>query len=486
MSPPIGDDWEISSWFSVSANGNILTSLKSIFWNWKNFNGRGLSNFLMSYFCYYKFLWNFLSAGMFTLIIYFFSKLLGYKKNKLSIALSAFFILSVSDNIRMEVYSLICANIAFIVPLVLILLYLVIIKKYLNKEKESLVKYKTSFLILISLLCLIISTLMENISAGFTVTLALLNIFYFIKTKHLDKLFIFSFIFSLLGSIFMFTSPGMHAGREVYNGSLGLFGTLTLSLPNNISLIIFENEFIFSIITLIVLMAVLTNAVSISKKPVKYFYLSFLTFVFLILSFSISNHHIFIPFYIFFNKIFSVFSTNNFTTSLFWLIFLISFLIPILHIKKNRNIFLFIFSIAIFSLIPASLITQTGARIITITVFIFIGISCGILNKIKFNSKKIKKIIFWIILFGIFVQINKLSVMYRDIYRTQKLRIKIIENTIILQHQQLWNYENTLIIPAFKKNYLYHTANPTPDNTYHYLNFIEYYQLNPKTKVIFE
>lgn len=492
LSPPIGDDLEIGDWFSISAKGNILIFLKSIYWSWKNFNGRGLSNFLMAYFCYYKVMWNFVSAGMFTFIICYFSKLFGYKKNKLPIALSILFVLGISDNIRMETYSLICANIAFMVPLILIILYLKIIKKQLNQKKKSKTEYKTSFLILISLLCLIVSTLMENISAGFTITLAILNIFYFIKTKYLDKLFLFSFIFSFLGSIFMFTSPGMHAGREVYNSSLGLFGTLQLSLFNNINLIVFENKFIFFIISLITILILITNKGFIQRRLIKYSYLSFLFLILFILTAPTTNYYInsFIPFLSpvtnFLNRIAFFLMSNRFIISSFWLIFLISFLIPILHIKKNKNILLFILSIAIFSLIPASLITQTGARIIMITVFCFIGIGCGILNQIRFDSEKTKKYIYWVILLGIFIQINRLSVMYIEIYKTQKIRQTIINNTVILQHQQLWNYKTILHMSSFKENTLHYTANPPSSNTYHYSNFIEYYQLDSRTKIVFE
>jgi len=480
LSPLIGDDWEVSTWFPVSANGNILTFIKSIYWSWLNFNGRGLSLLLTSFFGYYKILWNFVSAGMFVFIIYSFSKILGYKKNIIPILLSTFFLLSVSNNIRTEIYSLVCANVGFIVPLVLILIYLIITKQYLIKiNKKTLIKYETKTLILISLFCLIISTLMENISAGFTATLTLLNIYIFLKTKRFDKLFLMSFISSLLGSIFMFTSPGMHTSRELYNNSLGLFGTLKLSLSANINLVILENKLIFFIITLITIVAILNNSIYIPKKIIKYFYPSFLFLILSTLSFSIINHYINIPFF--------AILTNNFIFSLIGFIYLLSFLIPILFIKKNKKSYLFLLFVAIFSLIPASLITQTGARIITITVFIFMGIGCGILNQIKFNSKKIQKIIFWVILSSIFVQINILSVTYRYIYKTQKLRESIINNTLILQHQQLWNYDNYLTIPAFKDGSLYHTANPSLINTkYHYLNFIEYYQLDPKTKVIFK
>jgi len=469
LSPIIGDDWDIRSWFSTSASGNILTSIKSIFWCWLYKNGRGLSNFLMSYFCYYKMLWNFVSAGMFVFIISSFSSLLGYNNKKNPIALSILFLLSISDNIRMETYSLVCANIAFMVPLVLILIYLKIIRKHFAYQT-----YKIPFLILISLFCMVISTLMENISAGFTATLALLNLYIFLKTKKINKLFLLSFIFSLLGSIFMFTSPGMHIDRGLFSNSLSLFEILKSSLFYNIKLIIFENNFIFFIITLITATAILTNSILIPKKAFKYIYLSFLSLVLILLTISFSKT---IP---------SILLSNNFFLSLFWLLFLFSFIIPILYIKINKN-YLFLFFIAIFSLIPASLITQTGARIIMITVFIFIGIGCGILNQIEFNSDAIKKIIFYTILFGLFVQVNKLSVMYLTIYNTQKIRLALIKNTVILQHQQLWNYDNTLIIPAFNKKALFYTSNPVPINTnFHFSNFIKYYQLNPKTKIIFE
>lgn len=491
LSPPIGDDWEIGNWFSTNSSGDIIMAIRGVYDNWLHFNGRGLSNLLMSFFCYYKNVWNFVSAGMFLFIIYAFGKLLDYKENKVPIALSIILILSVSNNIRMETYSLICANIAFMVPFVFILFYLIKTKKYLLNNNEQ-TKYKKSFLILISLFCLIISTLMENISAGFTITLGILNLYIFIKNKHFDRLFIYSFIFSLLGSIFMFTSPGMHSGRELYNNSLGLFGTLKMSLPNNINLIIFENKFIFFSITLSTFIAILINSISINKKIIKYIYLSFLVLILFILIIPIINPYIFTP--LFFDKIFNLanritshFLIIRFTTSIFWSFFLFSFIVPILYIKKNRKVFLFLFSIAIFSLIPASLVTQVGARIIMIIVFMFIGIGCGILSQIKLNYKNIYKIIFSIIIFGIFVQVNKFLVIYHEIYKIEKIRELLTNDTAILQYKKEWDYNKPLIIPSFKMNTLFYTANPPPLKTScHYLNFKKYYQLNPETKVVFD
>lgn len=480
--PQIGDDWEVATWFSQSANGNILILLKSIYWNWKNFNGRGLSLLLTSFFCYYKFLWNFVSAGMFTSIVYLFGDLLDFKKNKIALTFLILFLLSVSGNIRIETYSLVCANIGFVLPLLLILIYLKIIKKdLLNLDKN--INYKRNFIFFISIFCLIISTLMENISAGFTFSLAILNIYTFLKNKKINYLFIFSFISSLIGSIFMFTSPGMHAGREVYNNSLGLLGTINLSLPLNIGLTIFENNFIFFIISLFALITIFNKSIYISNKILNFCYLIFISFSSLLLFTSIINQYLSIPNLII--PIYLFFFLPGIFGSIYWLIFLLSFIIPISFIKTNKNIFILIYLIAIFSFIPASLITQTGARIISITVFCFMAIGCGIFNHLKFSST-ISKLIFWPIIFGIFVQANILLVIYLDIYQTQKIRQKIIDNTIVLQHQQLWNYQQELFIPSFKQNSLYHTANPTLDNTYHYNNFIRYNRLDPETKVIFK
>lgn len=489
LSPAIGDDWEIGNWFSQNVKGDTIMAIRGIYDNWLHFNGRGLSNFLMSFFCYYKTLWNFISAFNLTIIIFLFSRLLEYKNNKISILLSILAILSVSNNIRMEVYSLICANIAFITPILLILIYLYKIKTNLT---VSSIKIKKFSLISAGIFCLIISTLMENISIGFTITLGLLNLYVFIKDKKIDKLFLVSFIFSLLGSIFMITSPGLKITRDVYNQSLGLIGTLKLSLPNNINLIIYENKFIFFFISTITLISIISKSIYISNKLIRYFYTLFLIFTSSILFIPLIKPYIFTPFFteqifLFLEKITNQLLTLNFSVSIFWFLFLISFLIPILFIKKNKEIYAILLFIAIFSLIPASLVTQVGARIITIIVFIYIAISCGFFNQIKIKQKQIKKALFWLTIFGIFNQTNKIIIIYKDIFQTQKIRQSLIDKTVLSQYQQTWDFDKPLIIPAFKINTLFYTANPPPiKSSCHYLNFIKYYQLDPKTKVVFD
>lgn len=487
LSPLIGDDWEIRNWFPLNANGDIILAIRGIYDNWLTFNGRGLSNFLMSFFCYYKILWNFTSALVFCLIVYIFSHILGYKTKKISTALSILLILSVSNGIRMETYSLICANIAFLIPLTLILIYQKNTQASLESvDNKSRQKYPLSYLIFYSTFCLIISTLMENISIGFTVTLGIINLYVLIKNKKFDKLFLISFICSLLGSILMITSPGIKITREVYDQSLGLIGTLKFSLPRIIHLTIIENKFIFFIITTITLISIITNSIKIPQKIIKYIYLSFLTIIIFVLIIPLITPYVFNPW--FFDQIFALatrlsnfFLTNRFSISIFWLIFLLSFSLPIFYIKKNNKTFYFLFFIAIFSLIPASLITQTGARIITITVIFFIGLGSGILNEIKL-TQKINQIIYGVLLFGIFVQANKLIVIYRNIAETQSIRKEIIEDTVSLQRQNLWDFEKTLTIPKLKN--VYPTANPNKGE-FHYSSFLKYYKLNPDTIVVF-
>jgi len=412
LSPPVGDDWEISRWLSVNSSGDIIMSLKDVYWNWKYFNGRGLSNFLMSFFCYHKFIWNFASAGIITYIIFAFSKLFNFKKNVNALLLLILLLLSVSDGIRVEVYSQICSNIAYMIPIVSILYFLLKFKKVFNQREQV---YSKTTLITTIIICIFISTLMENVSAGFTATLAIFNLYFFIKNKKINKLLFISLLSSLVGSIFMFTSPGIRLSRELYNHSLGIVSTFKNSLFSNISLIIFQNKFIFLIITLITIVAINTNSINIKHKLIKYLYLSFVFLILFILSVSVVNNYIFIP-----QKIMSLtyyFFSRRFLVSFFWLTFLLSFIIPVLYIIRNKKIFLFLLSVAIFSLIPASLITQTGARIIAIIVFIMIGISSGFYSKIESN-----KLTFWLICFGIIVQSNKLLTIYHDIYKTQKIR----------------------------------------------------------------
>jgi hypothetical protein len=179
---------------------------------------------------------------------------------------------------------------------------------------------------------------------------------------------------------------------------------------------------------------------------------------------------------------------NRFANSLFWLFYLFSFLFLIIKIfRKYNNNAIFIFLVGFLSLIPASFITQTGARIITITVIYFVGI-CGLLfNSINSKKNKTNKYIYILILFGIFIEANKLNVLYRYIGETQKEREKIIQSTVILQHQNLWNYEKYLIIPGFKKNTEFYTSTPpTTNNSIHFMNFLSYFNLNKNTKVIFD
>lgn len=490
LTPLVGDDWEVSRWFSVTLSGNVLPFIKGIFENWLYFNGRALANYIMPFFCYYKILWNFFSAGVFTLILYLFGSIFGYAKNTIAVSLSALLLMSISSGIRHEVYSLVCANVLFMIPLLLTILY---VKTLQESQWFRLVKQSNLLIYFALVYCLFTATLVEHISASFTMFLFILNGYYFVKNRRLNGILFASLLSSGLGSLFMFTSPGMKQSREMFDPQ-GLWLTLRTSLNLNLRMIIFDNNIVFSTLSFSsAVLIIQRQGYAQLKRLINYGFALYFFVVGMLLLVPAMSAYLFPPF--FYPKVIQYsfsFLTNMLSgtagmTTVFWSFYLMSVFYPISLIdKQKRGYFILLGLLALLSLIPSSIITQVGHRIISNVVFIFIGITAGIFSLLNLNSIK-KSIITLIVIFGIFNQFNRWQILYRKISDIQNIRNVAIERAVIQQYQRVWDYSKPLIVPSFAADHLLYTANPPPLRTSgHYLNFKLYHGLDERTIVIFD
>ena len=479
LSTPIFDDWEVSMWFNNS-NGNILSVLThGIYYFWEYMNGRALTNVTMMVFTYFHSLWNIISAVIFVFIAIVFNNKIVNRNPKFTLPLTLFFLTSISSGIRMETYSYISAHIAFIFAFALTLLF------YLSIKKQLLQKNSWLTLILFSLFAFIIASWVENLGIGFTAVLLFANLCFWFKNKRINPLLVLTFLASCLGLLFLFTSPGMRNVRDVYNETKGLFGTFKLSFPQNINLFLYQNKPIFAILSLLSFLLIKTNNIKVNNR--------FFTICYLILMIGISIVLIIplIPPYLSGFNTLSIYINKYFFSGLinetiFWFIFILSFIIPIYYLKKNRKLAFFTYIYTIFSLLPLFFISQSGNRIIAVPVISYSMLAIIFATQIVIKKTEIWKATHYILIFAVFLRLVNWLYIYTSIKKVQTIRESIFKEVMISQSLQKWDYKNDIIrMPKFDSNQVLNSG-VSKIGEFHYLPFLRYYHLNPDTQIIFE
>ncbi len=462
LTPPILDDWQTPFWFAdyMSLKGILTMFTKLPIWFWFHHSGRFFTLPTIMILTYYRWLWNILAAGTLAFIIYIFN--FKQKQNKvLGIIFSFFLILNVSNQIRMETFAYANAFISFVFAFVLFILFWLIyfIKSSPNNYLEK------ARVIGLYIFTFIASTWMENLAVGFSATLFIVNIYFFIKNKKINFNLLGCFLLSFCGLLFLFFSPGMRLSRELYNSQLGIISIFQQSFFTNLKLLIFENKIIF------LLLIIISSLFFWQKK----FYQK------------INNKILFITFIVL--QVFCLLSLSfqeNIFLFFIWFLYLLIFPFCFLNLNfKNKNWFYLFYIYFIFSFIPLLFITQTGARMVAMPLFAIIGIITIIFNNLIFKNK-IKLIIYIILFLSIFLKCFSWTNIYLKINQINQNRRSAITRVVETQKNNLWNYDtDVLYLKSYKKDLLLYDG-VTRSGEFHYEYFLKYYNLNKETKVIFE
>lgn len=179
LTPLAGDDW---GYAVLGKENNPLVHAFKFYFSW---SGRFFSELWGFVVAPRKWLWNILNPTMFTIIYISIIKLIDPKKNKLLVMVMILaLMLSVSNTLRIETYTWIMGS-TYVVPLMMMLIYLNIIKPLVFNGKF----FSLQKLIISIFLNIYITLCMENIAAILVLFNILLLIYaYFNKKEYLKKL----------------------------------------------------------------------------------------------------------------------------------------------------------------------------------------------------------------------------------------------------------------------------------------------------------
>ena len=385
-------------------------------------------------------------------------------------------ILLVTPRMRTEV--LFYANMAYIVPIPLMLIYYKIYTKNANKS----VDYKK--ITIMSLIGFVIGTWMEHIAVGFLLTICAVNAIEFIR-KNINKWkLLIPTIFTGIGVLIMFMSPGLYKAREVVSESTGITETFISNIKYIYVDLISKNIYLFLLlfvfITIFFIKAEFKNKIC---KSITLGLSAFLTFTLLLgslfFTFNISNLQSILELYPS-----SAGMAHNFSYIILIIGLMVSLLIVAIVKSKNKIILSYLLSICLLSLAPMCITPNVGARITSVGFFIIALITIIIYTEISKDNRIIEKAMIIIVYFMTVVALDNTILMMRRINDVTKLRNTIIEEVVIQQKLNNWDYDKYVILPLYADNDVLNRGT-VEENTFYYPQFLEAYGLNPNTKVLF-
>ncbi len=324
--------------------GNYLTKgmtimekfnkIKFFYFNWE---GRIFSRLFNMFLIPKPWLFCFVKAFFMSMLYYFIIKIIDYKKYFYSlIFLCIFFI---DEQTFSQVYVWKTGNITYFLPMVFAI-YLIYKRRFLFNNKDITNK-KNDYIL--CFLTFIFSMFTENVSVGIIVICLLNMVFYYIKYKKIDVIFLLCLIASIIGFCLMSFSPG-----NLYRLSTSEFSNMKFidkiiyNLPNLIEYTFIKNSFIFILNTIVFSLIIYKYC---KKNILKIFLLTYFSVVPLITGIlNIANRFIIIP------PILNILlDANRWYIMAYWFGYFFLFMYVIIRYFKVSNIIYYFIILAISS-----------------------------------------------------------------------------------------------------------------------------------------
>lgn len=438
--PISGDDY--GNYIATSgALTEAIAIAKSYYYS---LEGRFIGRILIMFVTYHKMLWNILTSGLLTLLIYTGSKFL---KQKASYFILFIGILLLNNDMFAQSYTWLAGSITYLYPTVLIIFYFSYI--YFHHTKFKKIDY-----ILLIILNVIIPMFVENLACSFVLGNFILLIYFLVKDKKINYIYIINFILSLIFLIIMLKSPGSAERSLTENltfNNLKILEKIIYNIPNFNLYVFFKNS------TMIILTLIPINYYLLKK----YKKINAIIFIIIPILSIINNIYYMLPMKFSFLENFKILNTSNHIYLIYWLIYILMLIMTINYIIKNiklKHFIYFILTISLSSAIAMLILPTWGDRItlfpvLTLTIIGVILID----NIIKYHNKEIKLIKIITVLSCLYFISISVAIYQINTYR---------ENYI---NQQINDNNNKIIVIRNPFMYLW---NNNPDGKY----FIETYK----------
>lgn len=478
VSPMVMDGW--ASALTYTNTGGIVGFLKCLFDLYKTCNGRIISNLFCGILESFRseipldFFNALIMISIFIITYFICKKEIKISKHKFCFGIILFIGLIFSINPSMRTEVLFYANTAYMPPIPMALVYYYYLIKLINSKTK--LKREKQIILILSLLGCSIGLWMEHIALGFLVTISIITFLLFIKKSNYKFKVLIPNIVTFGSFIIMMLAPGLRANRNIVSKD-----PIFLIITNNIKT--FYVDIISKNLLLIMILIIFIIIILLMKNHKKFF--DFVTIIFSILLFSV-----FLLTFIYRSYGISTLEFINFILPVYsygtrlypFLIVMIILLYLVLYtiiLLKNKKIALYSLALGIFSLAPLLISPNMGARISSIGFFAIVILVIIYYFEIKeyFIAK-----VFCIAV--ITISVDQMIIVCRRIEETHSKINRITSNILNQQELGIYNYSCFDFAPFYASEDSFFNG-PLLQNTVHYKAFLEAYNLNDRTRIIF-
>lgn len=383
--PLAGDDW---AFFNNSMNSSIINSAISMYYNWE---GRLMTLVSIHFFIMNRNIWELVNAFIYTGV--FISIYLIVKPNKkiLFSTVFLFLMLSIKENIRMEVMTWITGSVYYGIPLLISFIYEVInYKIYENKYKGN----NILLIIVSSLIAFYLPLGMENISIAILISTLLLIVLSYVRDKKIPLIYYINLMMFIIGYIIWMNSPGssIRLSQMPEWNQLSFIGKVLQTLPNVLFYTFYQNKVI------IIALGLSLFILNLHKNISKYHWLFNAIYIISIIIMLSQRLNSLLPNNLVIEMLAEPYSLLNIV---FWIIYALTLIANISMISNSiKSIkILFFLLIAIFSNASLLMSPVIGYRLMIYSVFYLFVVILLILNEIevKMNLDKVLSIILLIL-----------------------------------------------------------------------------------------
>lgn len=479
----LGDDWEVSQWYR---NG-IVSTLAGMIHLTTYVNGRVASLFFGSFFAYYDVLWQFTAPAVFTSFIYLSAKLFGYAHRFVPVAVSFLMLLSVSNAMRIETYVWLVGNVGYIFVIPLIMLYLNILYNEKSEQRLRFWQHERLNYLVVLLIAFLIGLWVETVTLGFTAANILLALLSYFKNRKISPYIRYGIAGCILSGLILFGSPGRLATAQ--DLGLGIRQQTLQNIQGILQMLVTDNLPVYLLFLIILIAVTVRGELSSQGKILRIAIIVFASSIAIIILARITLQFIYTKWYLPVGNILNsinntFFATNRAFPVAFCLAVLLFVLIAVL-LSPQREKLLVLYSIGTVSAGVMVIAPYLGARIFVLPIFMLIAITAYLSSTVKFTSMDLRKAALLALIILTLLQMEKFYYYGQYVKHLEDIRLQLIENYRARVASGLTDDNERLILPAYKPDAVFTSANPGPD-AFHLGPFKRYYHLPVDTEVIFD
>lgn len=461
--PLAGDDW---AFFNNSMNSTVINSAISMYYNWE---GRLMTLFSIHFFIMNRNIWELLNAFIYTGV--FISIYLIIKPNRkiLFSSVFLFLMLSMKENIRMEVMTWITGSVYYGIPLLLSFVYCVInYNIYENKHRKN----NVFLIIMSSSIAFYLPLGMENISIAMLVASLSLIVLSYLQDKKIPLVYYFNIFMFIIGYLIWMNSPGssIRLSQMPEWNQLSFIGKIMQTMPNVLFFTFYQNKVI------IIALGLSLFLLNLQKNVFKYNWLfDIIYFISIIIMLSQRLNSIFPNIYLL-ELIADPYSIFNIV---FWIIYAVTLVLNIIKISmiNKSNKILLLLLITIFTNASLLMSPVIGYRLMIYSVFYLFALILLILNELEFKIKLEYVGVIVLLILSLYLA-NKTISKFKVVESITNERFSIISDYKVYSEF----YKDGIWLPRYPI-YSIHGGDIELEDQYHMKAFKEYFDI-PQEEII--